>query len=436
MPSANTRIAEGGGTLTPDSYEIKNIFFHNNAGKIIDIKSFAQEIQLIEDLNSPFLEAILSLQDATNFFEEQKVTGDELVDIKIKRTPMDGTKEKISEFDLKFKIAEVFNFLRDGPSRQYYKFRLVSKHLYTNQARSLQRSFQGSIGKLVADICKKDLLIEKSTINFDTKDIIKGVYPTIKPIQAINWLLKNAFDNGTPYFFYETLKDGIQFNSLENLYEKEIYETYDFLPYFKHDIGTTDAYNELRTRINSIGSQFNMGKLNDAGSGAYASTLHTLDIATKKYTKTFYNYDSAKPKKISKYKPFSDNKEITSRKYGELKESKNYFISLNSEAYPNHKNYHAPTFTTILKAESHLETLGFNTHGISLPGDFGLSVGNKVSIKVIKPTTAQDADMAMVMLDKYNSGDYLVTRVEHSFKKYYTMNVTIQRDSTEVNVDA
>ena len=227
MPSASTRIAEGGGTLTPDSYEIKNIFFHNNAGKIIDIKSFAQEIQLIEDLNSPFLEAILSLQDATNFFEEQKVTGDELVDIKIKRTPMDGTKEKISEFDLKFKIAEVFNFLRDGPSRQYYKFRLVSKHLYTNQARSLQRSFQGSIGKLVADICKKDLLIEK----------------------AINWLLRNAFDNGTPYFFYETLKDGIQFNSLENLYEKEIYETYDFLPYFKHDIGTTDAYNELRTRV-------------------------------------------------------------------------------------------------------------------------------------------------------------------------------------------
>ena len=66
----------------------------------------------------------------------------------MKRTPLEGTKEKISEFNLKFQIAEVFNFIRNGPSVQFYKFRLVSQHLYTNQSKSLQRAFQGSIGRI------------------------------------------------------------------------------------------------------------------------------------------------------------------------------------------------------------------------------------------------------------------------------------------------
>ena len=55
---------------------------------------------------------------------------------------------------------------------------------------------------------------------------------------------------------------------------------------------------------------------------------------------------------------------------------------------------------------------------------------------MIKPTTIEDADMDTVMLDKYNSGDYLVTGIIHTFNNFYTMLVTIQRDSTEVNVDA
>ena len=80
--------------------------------------------------------------------------------------------------------------------------------------------------------------------------------------------------------------------------------------------------------------------------------------------------------------------------------------------------------------------MGFNTHLIALNGDFGLQVGSKVNMKTVKPTTIEGADLPPVMIDKYNSSDYLVTRVEHSFDDYYKMKVTIQRDSSEVSVDA
>jgi hypothetical protein len=437
MSSVSSRSVEGvDGNITPDSYILESVkFFPNSGKKEIDIKSFVQQLEFYEDINTPFIEGIIYIQDAANFLEEQKVNGNERLEVKVKRTPLDGTQEKVSKFELTLYIAEVFNFVREAPGKQFYKFRVVSEQLYNNQGKTLQRSFQGSIGKLVKDICKKDLKIN-AKLNLDTKDIIKGVYPTLRPIQAINWLLKNAYDNGTPYYFYETLKDGLHFNSLENLYEQEQYEEYEFLPYFKHDIGTSGSYNEIRKRIIAFGSDLGMGKLNDVGSGAYASTLHTVDLAKKSYKKTFYNYDSANPKKLNKNKPFSDNTKILDRNLVDLKEGKNYFISLNSEAFPLHKNYHGPAYTTILKSESHLQTLGFNTHTIALPGDFGLCVGSKIGIVTIKPTTIEDADQAPVMLDKYTGGNYLVTRIVHKFDDFYTQKLTIQRDSSGVSVDA
>jgi hypothetical protein len=428
MPSSSTKATDEG-LIAPDAYELKEVIFFSNEGKEVNIKALVQKLELFEDINHPFIEGILYIQDASNFYEEQRISGNEKVTIKLKREPMDETRETHSEFDLTLFIGEVFNFVRDSPGKQFYKFRLVSEHLYNNQSKTLQRSFQGSIGKLVKDICIKDLKVSKATINSDTKDIIKGVYPTIRPIQAINWLLKNAFDNGTPYYFYETLKDGLQFNSLENLYEKDMYEFYEFIPYFAHGIGTAGSYNELRKRIKGFGSEFNMGKLNDVGAGAYASTLHTLDLAKKSYKKTFYNYDSAKPKTLEEGKPFSDNQKVMNRKLIDLKEGKNYFISLNSESFESHKNYHAPAFTTILKSESQLQNLDYNTHEIIIAGDFGLSVGSKVGLLTIKPTTVEDAELPPVMWDKYMSGTYLVTRVVHVFGENYQMNVTMKRDS-------
>lgn len=437
MSNTSSRAVEGAeGNVSPDSYQIEHVKFYNNKDKPIDIKSFIQKIELFEDLNNPFLEGIIFVQDAANFYEEQKISGNEKIEIKIKRTPIDETKETISSFDLTLHIAEVFNFVRAAPGKQFYKFRVVSESLYTSQAKVLQRSFQGSIGELVSDICKKDLKIKEPTINTDTKMIIKGVYPTIRPLHAINWLLKNAFDNGTPYFCFETCQTGLQFNSLENLYEQDVYEEYEFIPYYDQDVGTAGAYNEQRKRIQGFGSPFNMGKLGQVGSGAYASTLHTLDIAKKKYEKTFFNYDSKTPKKISKNKPFSDNHKILDRKLSDLKEGKNFYVNLNSGAFADYNNYHDPLNTTILTSESHLQNMGFNTHQIELNGDFGLSVGAKVKMKTIKPTTIEDADLPPVMIDKYMSGEYLVTRIDHRFDDFYKMVVTIQRDSVEENIDA
>ena len=293
-------------SVNPEAFNILHAKIEIDNLRFVDIKDLVQQIQIYEDINKPFLEVVISVRDSTNFLELSKLNGHEDVNLKIQRQAGGEDRDSKEKFELELSVAEIFNYVRQEPGIQYYKLRCVSRHLYNSQVKTLRRSFEGSIGKLVKDICTKDLEVEKLDINTDTQEVIKGIYPTLRPLHAINWLLRNAYDNGTPYYFYETTKDGIQFNSLENLFAKDVYKEYEFKPFFEFEMGTKEAYDEQARRINQFGSELGMSKLESMANGSYASTLHTLDISKKEYKKDFFNYDSSNPAKLNKKKPFTD----------------------------------------------------------------------------------------------------------------------------------
>ena len=434
MPRTSRVIGEV--SVNPEAFNIVHVKIEVVDTTEIDIKKLVQQIQIYEDINKPFLEVLISIRDSANFLEFSKLNGHEKVNLKIQRQAGGEDRDSKEKFELKLNIAEIFNYIREEPGIQYYKLRCVSPHLYNSQTKVLRRSFQGSIGKLVKDICDKDLGIEKLDINTDTQEIIKGIYPTLRPIHAINWLLRNAFDNGTPYYFYETTQDGIQFNSLENLFDKDVYKEYEFKPFFQFEMGKKEAYDEQSRRISQFGSELGMSKLEGMANGSYASTLHTLDIAKKEYKKDFFNYDSEDPKKINKNKPFTDKTKFKDRKLSDLKEGKHYFISRNTDSYPSHKNYHEPNHITLMKAQSHLSTMNFMTQNFSIAGDFEMTVGKKVKLKIIKASDMLEQDQPTVPLDKYIGDTYLVTAVTHMIgPENYTMQLKVQKDSVEKEIE-
>lgn len=434
MPRTSRVIGEV--SVNPEAFNIVHVKIEVDHFLFLDIKDLVQQVQIYEDINKPFLEVLISVRDSTNFLEFSKLNGHEKVKIKIQRQAGGEDKDSKEKFDLELNIAEIFNYLREEPGIQYYKLRCVSPHLYDSQTKTLRRSFQGSIGKLVKDICEKDLKMKKVDINTDTQEVIKGIYPTLRPIHAINWLLRNAFDNGTPYYFYETTQDGVQFNSLENLMDEDVYKEYEFKPFFKYEMGSKEAYDEQSRRINQFGSELGMSKLEGMANGSYASTLHTLDISKKEYKKDFFSYDKEDPKKINKSKPFTDRTKFQDRKLSDLKEGKHYFISRNTDAYPNHKNYHEPNHITLMKAQSHLSTMNFMTHNFSIAGDFEMTVGKKVKLKIVKASDMIEQDQPTVPLDKFIGDDYLVTSVTHMIgPENYTMQLKVQKDSVEKEIE-
>ena len=417
-------------SLTPSSYSIRAIEITTNAGLTLDISNLVNKFEIQESIDSPFLNVVLVIVDATNFLEEHKISGNEKIYIHVSRSPNSNLQDP-QAFKLKLKIAEVFGYTRLEPTKQFYRFRCVSEHVYNDQAKILKTSFRGTIGDLVHRITR-DLGIINKDIETSSKSIIKGIYPSIKPLQAIRWLMRSAYDNGMPYYFYETAKDQeIKFVSYNTLIALDPYDFYEFRPGFKNSIGTKEYYDEVRRRIKSIDGDLNMGQLYPIAKGAYSSTLHTLDIATKTFKKQTYNY---KGQKINKNKPFPQDK-IFDKTYDTLDESANYYISLNSKAFDSVDNYHAPTDVSLNKYESHLRTVDFQSLNILLSGDFELSVGTLIDLKFIKATDPQHLDTDNLR-DKYLSGKYIISRITHVFDEEFTQRVTIKRDSLGVSLDA
>jgi len=434
MSSRGTsRLYGDSNAVTPSSYSISSIVLETNKGNEIDINMMVNNFTFLESLDNPFIECIIQITDATNFIEEQQINGNEKITFTISRSPFrESEKDKI-KWQFSLRVAEVTGYVRNKAPKQFYKLRCVSEHMYVNASKILKRPFQNTIGSLVDKICKSDLRIEPFKINTSSKATIQGIYPSIRPIQAINWLLRNAYEDNTPFYFYETIKDGIIFDSYKQLLEQELYETYDFKPQFKYSFGTPESYDEVRKRIRKITGNFGMSKLSQISRGAYASTLHTIDIATKKHEISRFSYNELDT--LNKHKPWSDNHKVLDRNYNTLTESKNHYVSLNSKSF-DLDNYHQPTYPTLLKAEAHLHGLKFNEFTITLPGDFELSVGKKIDLEIIKASTTEHLEEDSSFIDKYLSGTYIIHSITHSFDQEFTQICTIKRDSLGVNINA
>jgi len=434
---SSSRLQPGGGSSsTPNSYIIEYVRLTTNIGNQIDIKDLVQRVDVSESLYSPAMEVTMVIADATNFLESNQLGGNEKIEVKIKRSPLKSGSNVSESLEFEVHIAEIFGYIKQTQGMQVYQFRCVSQHIYHNQLKTLRRSFEGSIGKLVKDICLKDLKAKPSFINTETTGLIKGIYPNIRPVHAINWLMRNAFDSGSPFYFYETLKDGLVFDSHLNCIKKEIFSEYNNISTFDQEPGSPEGYEEERKRIRKLSSPLGISKLVAAGNGAYGSTLHTIDISTKEYKKDYFNHDRVTFKTLNSKKSFSDNIKFFDQTLSNMKGSKSHFVSTNSGAFPSHKNYHGTLPVSMLKAESYNANMEFMTHNVTINGDFNISVGQVVELKLTKSSTFEHLEDPNVFIDKYASGRYLVTAISHSFDDLFIQKLTLKKDSSEVDLNA
>jgi len=443
---SQNRVGADGVASTPTTYHVGHLKLiannksHEGAGDqyTYDITNQLAYFEINESIESPGLEVILAIGDSSNFLETIRLQGSEKLKLNVYRKQPKGTKasEKKS-FTLNLRIAEIFNYVRAKPGFITYSIRAVTEHIYLNNTKSLTSSFKGSPSDLIKTISTNILNIENGEYGTGSKNIIDGIYPTVRPLNAITWLLGHAFDQSTPYFYYQTLAgDGkVHLKSYKKILSEDVFETSFELRQFANTniaLETREGYQYERESIRDMKSEYSQSKFMGLRNGAYGSTLHTVDIANKEYKKTVYQYSDS-ILKLNQNKPFSETEraKIANEPINNLVNSKNYFVSLNSKAFDKSNNYNSTTPIDLQKSMGYLENLNYQTHRIQVAGDFDLSVGQKVRIK-IRRSRDTDGDSG---IDKLQSGIYLITAINHSFKNGFYQFLTIQKDSSEVSLD-
>lgn len=441
MAKVAGKVNAAGEAMTPETYELLYVKIYPNPGSALavdnyDITGLCSEIVINESIFKASIETEITVADGINFYERAKLTGNEKIEIKIQRLEPGNNKKT---FTVECYVANIQDYSKPRMGVQVYKLMCVSKHAYFNTFKVLNRAFKGSMGALVNNICQKDLDATPHKINTDTKGILKGIFPHMKPIDAIVWLTRNSTDNSTPYYFYETLKDGLIFDSQESMLESGVYRKYFQKAFFNEVPGTEENFSDALSKIIKISSEFDVGKYFAINDGAYASTVKTVDISTKKYQTTRFQYDD-KMVKMNDHKPFDSDISFNDQQLTEFADSKIHHISLNKYAYNTRgDNYHAPIAGSLSKKQAYHINMGYMGQDIVLAGDFDISVGKVIELEIYKASDAQvleEDDSRENMIDKMQSGRYLITDIAHVFSDdKYVLDVGVQKDSSMIDLD-
>jgi len=419
----------------------------NNSNNELNIKEQVVRIDIEESLFNPIVQVQLLIVDTTSMLEKYKINGGERISIIVDRKPpptaktsfdiqKDGEYEK---WEYKFIVSEIYNVVRNDPNKQFFTIRAMPEEFFHNASKVLDRAFTGSPAQIVSKIIKSDLKSTKYNVNIDSKGTVSGIFPRVRPIKAITWLSRSSFDNGTPFFFYASSREGVQYTSYDKLLKNKDkpFATYVFKPFFEEK---DDAvYEEKLYRVRSLSSPLNIGKAANMLLGVYASNMHVVDTSTKSYLKFNYKHNNDKMQTLNKFKAYNQPKSIDA--LNEMASARTMYMSKNEMSYAEADNLYGPSGAAYLKSVSYRNGLSYIKHFLQVDGNFNLQPGMIIKLDVQRvgdrKQVEEDADQAQNMMrDELMTGNYIITEIKSRFNDDgFTMSLTVQSDSSAIDLN-
>tara|TARA_B100001094_G_C18146099_1_gene780800 strand:+ start:202 stop:1557 length:1356 start_codon:yes stop_codon:yes gene_type:complete len=431
-------------SVTPLSFKLRKATLTTNSGHVIkNFGDMLHNIKIHEAIYRGSIIVEIFVEDPINLFSEVKLAGNEKIILDLGRTePLEGE----TGFEMELYISDVGQTSQTKPSVRTYTITCVSKHVYINSKKCLNKAFNGDAKSLIRSITKKELGTKLDVQkNCNTNGLMTGIYPNLTPIAAIAWLLRNSNDNGTPVYFYETAKKGLILDSYASMLSGKLlpFNTYNRFPNLEQSLFRNKeqfAFEEERAKIRAVRSSLNLSKLTPASNGVFGSNARAIDISDKKIKdekEIFYSYDKLdKSVMLNDFPPAIAEMKVGDTPLFEINNSKKYYYSSNDLAFGSGTTttptYHSSNeFSNALKCNAIKENLNTVILNVDLAGDFNLIPGAVVNLEFIKQAEiSEELEEGRDFNDLWFSGNYLVTKITHEFgKDGYIMYTTLQKDS-------
>lgn len=431
MSNIVNSTSENGIVITPKAFAIEKIMLTANNGKQYNLLGTVHDIKIHEGLHRSGLFVEIFIEDAANLPDELRIAFNERIDLSIVREEHSGEKR----FDLELYVSSISNYSEPTPSSKAYTLTCISKHGYLNNKKLLNQPFDNTTAKLIKSIIKTHLDSDVD-VRCSTEKSIKGIYPNLQPMEAIAWLLRNSFDNGTQVYFYETADEGLILTSYNEILKQDVYHKYNRNPFFTetlHNNTEKGIFEEERAKIRKIISNRNISKFEASAKGAFGSVMNKIDIATKQVKPIVQFKYNELSQKLNDLPVIENTMKIGKEKIEDFKNLKQHWISENSLSFGKDIfNYHDPIGEKqLLKRNAHINNLNTNVLTVSLPGDFKFAPGKIIELEILRQADIQEEmEEARDYIDEELSGKYLVSSVIHHFSKDgYFIQTNIKKDS-------
>ncbi len=261
----------------------------------------------------------------------------------------------------------------------------------------------------------------------------------MKPLEACEWFRSRSCDNPeSPIFLYQTIDGVIHLVSYSELIKEKVHGVYRDTRAFTQNPQSVEDYKERATRLLNVTSNLRFGRVFQSQSGAFASKMNYVDIATKTYGTKHYGYN-IEQNTLTGNPPFSSAFKISDKGLGEYYDAHSNKVSINTLAYGEQKNTNESRLRYEQKIRSFTESLETMTHDIKIYGDYEFHPGKVITIKFPKAIDPAEEELSTEDdhpgEDKLLSGKYLVTAAQHTFENgNYFINARVKRDSMGVEI--
>ena len=419
--------------IYPKDYALVNLTLLTGVATF-DMKTLMVELSYHEDIFNNTASGYLTVTDSMGYIETLSLTGNEFIRMTFGKTSNDG-----NWIDKLFRVYKVDKRkLENNMNTETYSLYFCSEEVLLSEQYKLSKAYPNqSISENVTDILKNVLKVpdKKIAVIEPTYGVYSFVVPTIKPFDAINWMSvyarPTADKPGSDMLFYED-KFGFNFRSIQSLLLNPLYKTYSYDP---KNLSEQDINKKLNN-VTTYEILDSYDALKGINSGIFANELISANPLTRKKTVTKFNYFEYinKSKKLNEY-PISNNfqnrfgdtiadtsQAVLKLVFSNFNQNSDAYISSQPAGGSSHDVF-AETYIPYRTAQ--LSLANYTRMKISLPGDPGLTVGQTICFNLLsrKPNVKE--------LDKYYSGNYLITAVRHliNFSEYKTI-LEITKEST------
>ena len=384
-------------------------FFRGNPEPaIVDITGLCTEINLYEDIRTPYLTGTVHVIDSANVLS-MNVGGTEECEITVSNGEYPVTKN--------FVVWQVTDHTRseDGNTVQYV-LHLMEVQGYKNNFTYVSRAYNNNHTEIIRSIFSNylDTIIEDNEQAFQKSSLI---VPNMRPLEAVHWVLGNTTtSDGHPFFVYSTLKEGVQLRSLNTLYDTDNHLPFRFymLPEARFDF-------DINSRQILTHTPASNERLVEAGrAGLFNSEHYIIDPYSGTIRPYTYNHSDEQRKALGAEKlPYDKD-------YSTLQSAKMYMSSVSTsgsfgiDAGINEESDITDHKKT-LNAMADKFFMNYQSSNIVINGyhmlayDTNTSIGRVIDINIPKPSPLVTSSEASDVADEKYSGKFLVTNVRHKF---------------------
>lgn len=394
-------------------------------GYTIDVSSQVAQINVYEDLFSPFISLSIVIKESIDFISALPLKGEEIITVEIATPSFDKDYQVIKG---KFYIYKLGDRTEINKKSIVYVIHCISYEALADMNIRLTKAYRGKPSEIAQQIIGKDGLNTAKKINIeDTSNAIKYISNYWSPVKNLNYAATLARNNNKSptYLFFEN-RYGFNFTSLESLYESDVYQEFVKDDYARDTDSRGRSFKNIEEdykRIIDLKIKNVYDSMDTINSGTYASRMFTYDLLKKKYSVNDYNVidNYSKQKHLNKFALLSEYKPA-SQFNAIYNQTKHYSMFDGYADVSASKN--------IQERTSLIQLLNSNVIEITVLGRTDYTVGQKVNVKIPRAVPLGENDNSDEMIDSSYSGNYIITAMNHTIdRESHKITMELSKDS-------